>query len=360
MKYFVKHYNKAGTPPGLLEHDQDTSTATQIDLLRYTADSYSYRKNISIEEALEPVEQKEKRWLAIHGRPSPETLKALEQKLQLHPLALEDAIHAGQRAKLDDYESHLFMVLQSPRWKGKILAIGQISLFLGKDFVLSIDDAGGDVFEPVRKRLETSPGGRIRSSNVDYVFYALVDLIVDQAFPVLDGYAQELEELELSVMSMPREPQLLDRLHETRRELVFLRRALWSQRDATSALLREEYQLISKSTRVYLRDCADHAMQVLDLVDSYRDMCVAVMELLLSCQNKQLNETMRMLTMIATVFIPLSFVVGLYGMNFDTASPWNMPELGWDYGYPAVLLLLLSIALGMLAYFKRKGWIRGF
>src|SRR5690606_21914847 len=152
-------------------------------------------------------------------------------------LALEDVIHAGQRSKVDDYDHHLFVVLQHPRWQSQKLTMGQISLFLGKDFVVSIDDAEGDVFAPVRKRLESSPGGRIRSSGVDYLFYALVDLIVDQAFPVLDGYAEELEELELNVIANPKQSDLLDRLHESRRELVFLRRALWSQRDATAALL---------------------------------------------------------------------------------------------------------------------------
>lgn len=357
MSYFGKQYNEPGTAPGVLEAKRTATTTVKADLVRYSADHYSFESEIDIDQALAAPKEGEKRWLAVRGRPSQEVLKALEKQLQLHPLALEDVIHAGQRAKLDDYESHLFLVLQRPRWVGSRLAIGQVSLFLGKDFVVSIDDAGDDAFEPVRKRLETSPGGRIRSSPVDYLFYALVDLVVDQAFPVLDGYAQELEELELKVMSNPKQRDLLDRLHESRRELVFLRRALWSQRDATAALLREEFKLIGKHTRLYLRDCADHANHVLDLVDSYRDMSVAVMELLISTQNKQLNEAMRVLTMIATIFIPLSFVTGIYGMNFDTeASPWNMPELSWDYGYPLILLLLLSLGLGMLAYFKRKGW----
>lgn len=358
MNYFIKHYNKAGTAPGDLESAHHHASATRADLVRYTTDNYSYEEGVDVLQALSTRRDGEKLWLAVHGRPSPEVLKALEVTLQLHPLALEDAIHAGQRAKLDDYEQHLFLVLQRPRWEQHRLAIGQVSLFLGEGFVVSIDDAGSDAFALVRKRLETSHGGRIRSFDVDYLFYALVDLVVDTAFPVLDGYAEELEDLELKVMSNPKQADLLDRLHESRRELVFLRRALWSQRDATAALLREELPLIGKNTRLYLRDCADHANHVLDLVDSYRDMSVAVMELLLSSQNKQLNEAMRVLTMIATIFIPLSFVTGIYGMNFDTTiSPWNMPELNWRYGYPGILLMLLALGLGMTVYFKRKGWL---
>ncbi|MDX1588583.1 MAG: magnesium/cobalt transporter CorA [Oleiphilaceae bacterium] len=357
MNYFRKQYNEPGTAPGVLEPEDAAVSTVKADLLCYSADQYRFESDLSVEEGLVAPAAGEKRWLSLRGRPSSEFLEGLEKQFQLHRLALEDVMHAGQRSKLEDYDSHLFLVLQRPRWLGRKLAIGQVSLFLGKDFVVSIDDAGDDIFAPVRKRLETSPGGRIRSSQVDYLFYALVDLVVDQAFPLLDGYAQELEELELQVVSSPKQSDLLDRLHESRRELVFLRRALWTQRDAIAALMREDQKLIGKTTRFYLRDCADHAAHVLDLVDSYRDMSVAVMELLISTQNRQLNEAMRVLTMIATIFIPLSFVVGIYGMNFDTeASPWNMPELGWPFGYPAILLLLLAIGVGMLAVFKRKGW----
>lgn len=358
MSYFTRHYNEPGTAPGELHSQPAIITTDRADLVRYTRDAFQLDTDVDPREVLNRAPAGEKRWIAIHGRPSPSLLQSLEAALGLHPLALEDAIHAGQRSKLDDYDNHLFLVLQRPRWESEKLAIGQVSLFLGKDFVVSIDDAGSDTFEPVRKRLETSHGGRIRSNPIDYLFYALVDLVVDRGFPVLDGYAEELEEIEFNVIAHPKSPDLLDRLHEARRELVFLRRALWSQRDATAALLRDEHTLISKSTRVYLRDCADHASHILELVDSYRDMSVAVMELLLSNQNKQLNEAMRVLTMIATIFIPLSFVTGIYGMNFDpAASPWNMPELAWRFGYPGVLLMLLGLAGGMLVYFKRKGWL---
>ncbi len=361
MSYFTKDYNEAGTPPGELARKLDAPAEAKVEVnaVRFSAHDHATEVDVSIHEALaQPRGSGEKLWLSVMGRPTAELVQALEKELKLHALALEDVLHAGQRSKVDDYEDHLFVVLQRPRWENHKLAIGQISLFLGKDFVISIDDAGGDVFEPVRKRLETSPGGRIRSSNVDYLFYALVDLVVDKAFPVLEGYAEELEDLELEVISNPKQSNLLNRLHESRRELVFLRRALWSQRDTAAALMREDIVLINPSTRLYLRDCADHANHILDLADSYRDMSVAVMELLLSSQNKQLNEAMRVLTMIATIFIPLSFVVGLYGMNFDTSiSPWNMPELEWRYGYPMILLMLFSIGLSMVVYFKRKGWL---
>lgn len=355
MGYFIKDYNPPGTAPGVLEKAGEDGYRWR--LVRYTADKYEVFEDAAAQQVLEAAPTAEKLWINIEGRPAPQLLQLLADKLGLHPLALEDVLHVGQRAKLEDYDDHLFVVLQRPRWEGRELALAQVSLFLGKNFVVSVDAVGQGVFGPVHKRLETSPRGRIRSSGVDYLFYALVDLVVDQAFPVLEGYAQELEELELAVIRAPKRRELMDRIHESRRELVFLRRTLWPQRDVTSALLHEENGLIGKGTRVYLRDCHDHAAQALDLVDSYRDMGAAILDLLLGTLNTQMNDVMRVLTMIATIFIPLSFVVGLYGMNFDTGSPFNMPELGWRYGYPLVLLLLGGMATGMLVYFRRKGWI---
>lgn len=353
MTYFVKNYNQPGSPPGLLDAE---AGEYRWRIKRYSAERYEVLEGEAGRDYLRSRPQGEKIWLDIEGKPAPEFLNFLAKVLGLHPLALEDVQHQGQRAKLEDYENHLFLVLQRPRWVERQLSIVQVSMFLGDDFVISLDEVGGEFFAPVTRRLETSPRGRIRSSGVDYLFYALIDLVVDQAFPVLEGYAQELEELELEVIRNPKQRSLIDRIHETRRELVFLRRALWPQREVAAALLREEHGLIGKGTRLYLRDCADHAAQALDLADSYRDMSAAVLELLLATLNTQMNDVMRVLTMIATIFIPLSFVTGIYGMNFDTASPFNMPELGWAFGYPLVLAVIVAVAAGMVVYFKRKGW----
>ena len=355
--YFLKHYNEPGTAPGVLDQGRPAGEC-RLRLVRYTAESYEVREAVRVEDCPSLIQGGLKTWLVVEGTPAAGLLQRIGECFQLHPLALEDVLHAGQRAKLDDFDSHLFLVLPRPRWAGRQLSLSQVSLFLGKDFVVSIDETGDDLFEPVRRRLETSPRGRIRSSGSDYLYYALVDMVVDQAFPILEGYAVELEELELAVLNDPKQEPLLDRIHETRRELAFLRRSLWSQRDATGSLLREDMKLIDKTTRLYLRDCHDHAIHSLDLADTYRDMSGALADLLLNMQNRQLNDVMRVLTIIATIFIPLSFVVGLYGMNFNTEkSPWNMPELNWAYGYPVLLLVLLGIGGGMLVYFKRKGWL---
>ncbi|KAB7624015.1 magnesium/cobalt transporter CorA [Alkalilimnicola sp. S0819] len=356
MNYFRKHYNAPGSPPGLLEPRAEAAPC-RVQLLRYDAERYLLEDDVSPRQCAEWLARGERLWLNLDGRPDPALLAQLDESLGLHPLALEDVLHGDQRAKVEDYEDHLFLVLRRPSWVGRKLAIGQVSLFLGRGFVISIDETGGDLFAPVRRRLETSPGGRIRSNGVDYLFYALVDMVVDQGFPILEGYAEELEELELAVMANPKQRELMDRIHESRRELMFLRRALWSQREALAQLLRTEQALIGEGTLVYLRDAADHASHILDLAESYRDMSAAVLDLLISALNRQMNEVMRVLTIIATLFIPLSFVTGIYGMNFDpAASPWNMPELGWRYGYPGVLALLAAAGGGMLWWFKRKGW----
>jgi magnesium transporter len=355
VRYFIKSYNAPGSPPGAWD---ETGEACTVRLVHYSSQTYG------VEEAFVPQRcaalraAGEKVWLDVQGRPDTALLEALRESFGLHHLALEDTTRDGQRAKVEDYEGYLFVVLRRPRWLEERLSIGQTSLFLGPDFVISIDHHPSDSFAPVRERLARSEGGRIRAYGTDYLFYALVDMVIDQGFPILESYAEELEELELAILGNPRQKDLMDRIHGSRRELVFLRRVLWSQREATADLLRKEHQLIGKNTRVYLRDCDDHARHVLDLAENCRDMSNAVLELMLSALNRQLGEVMRVLTMIATIFIPLSFVVGIYGMNFDpAASPWNMPELGWRYGYPAILLVLMSIGGGMILFFRRKGWL---
>lgn len=357
MDYLSKTYNQPGSPPGLWREHGDGTVA--VRLICFSSDTHRIEQGVDAARCSAYRAAGDKLWIDIQGRPGQHLLDTLERCFGLHPLALEDVVHTGQRAKLEDYDTHLFVVLRSSfRAMQQRLRIGQISLFLGKDFVISVHDGSEDLFAPVRQRLENGAGDRIRSSGCDYLFYALIDLVVDRGFPILETYADELEELERVIIRNPREHALIDRIHEARRELLFLRRALWSQREAVGDLLRHDHPLIERPTRVYLRDCHDHANHLLELAESYRDMSDAVLELLFGALNVQMNDVMRVLTMIATVFIPLSFVAGVYGMNFDRAvSSWNMPELGWRYGYPVVMLLLGLIGVGMLLYFKRKRWL---
>jgi magnesium transporter len=266
-------------------------------------------------------------------------------------------VNAHQRPKLERHDDHLFIVLRLPdRTEG--LVTEQLSILLGRDFVLTFQERPGDCFDPVRERLRR-PESPMRGRGVDYLAYALIDALVDSYFPLLESYGEQIEALEERVIARP-EPARVVQIQRLRRELLEVRRALWPQREVLSALLREDTPCIAPGTRLFLRDCADHTAQLLDMVEIHREVSSGLLDLHLSSVSTRMNEIMKVLTIIATIFIPLGFIAGLYGMNFDTEiSPFNMPELEWRFGYPFALALMLAVALGMLAYFWRKGWLGG-
>jgi magnesium transporter len=233
----------------------------------------------------------------------------------------------------------------------------QVSLIVGRNYLLTIQEEPElDAFEPVRERIRHNKGA-IRQQGTDYLAYSLIDAIIDGFFPVLEDYGERLEDLQDEVVSQPTK-RTLDKIHRIKRELLLLRRAIWPQRDAINSLIREDSQLVSQPVRIYLRDCYDHTVQVIDMVETYRELASNLMDIYLSSISNRMNEVMQTLTVISTIFIPLTFIAGIYGMNFDrSASPVNMPELGWYYGYPSVLAVMLAIASSLLIYFWRRGWL---
>ena len=280
---------------------------------------------------------------------------AVGEAFGLHRLALEDVLNVHQRPKIESYADHLFVVARMAEWCGH-LETEQLGLFIGEDFVVTFQERPGDDFGPVRERLRGARG-LLRKSGPDYLAYALLDAIVDRYFPVLEGYGERIEELEDEVLETPH-PEDLRAVHAIRRDLLTLRRAVWPLRDALASLQREPHPLIAKETRLYLGDLYDHTVQVIDFVETHREITASLVEMHLASISNRLNEVMRVLTIIATIFIPLTFVVGVYGMNFDPdSSPWNMPELRWRYGYPAVLVAMLAIVAGLLGWFRWRGWI---
>jgi magnesium transporter len=294
-------------------------------------------------------------WVNVDGLGDAKTLKKIGSLFGLHPLALEDVVNTHQRAKIEEYDDHLFFVCRMTLSR-RGLSTEQLSLFLGKGFVLTFQETAGDCFGPVRKRLRAGRG-RICSSGADYLAYALIDAVVDEYMPLLDAYDERLDHVERAILAQPR-PGSIGELYEIKRELLTLRRYLWPLRDSLNWLLRDETPLATPETRVYLRDCEDHSIRLLELIDHQRDMAASLLDLHLSLSGARMNEVVQALTMVATVFIPLSFIAGLYGMNFDgSASPLNMPELRWRWGYPFALALMASVAAGMLAFFRRKGWL---
>lgn len=351
-------FTRPGTAPGDLSEPppEVERIPVRLDLIDFDAENLVEKNDCTLEDARAFFPSTRTTWLHVQGTPTEELLRAIGTAYELHPLALEDVLHTGQRAKLEAYDQQLFTVLGIPELLGDGVTTAQLSLFLGETWVVSFYSGHRDPFAAVTERLRRD-NSRIRRGGTDYLFYSLIDTAVDCFFPLMETLGERIEAMEATVFDQPSR-QVLDEIHRLKRELVLMRRMLWPQRDMLGTLLRDEFPLVGSETRIYLRDCHDHCVHALDLVESYREMASSLLEVYLSSLSNRLNDVMKVLTIIATVFIPLSFIVGLYGMNFDTSvSPWNMPELGMRYGYPALLLFMLCVVAGMLYYFRRKHWL---
>jgi magnesium transporter len=294
-------------------------------------------------------------WVNVDGPGDAEILTRLGEIFSLHRLALEDVVNLGQRAKVEGYDEDLFIVARTPDTETSTSE--QVTLLLGPGFLLSFQERVGDYFEGVRERIRHGKG-RIRKSGADYLAYALLDAVIDSYFPVLDWIAEELEDLEEAVLSSP-DKETVSSIYEMKRRLLDLRRNIAPHREALNTLIRDPGDQIEEETALHLRDTYDHTIRIAEMVDSQRDLCSDLMSTYLSVVSNRMNEVMKVLSIIGTVFIPLGFIAGLYGMNFDPeASPYNMPELGWYLGYPFALLLMGGTALGLLIYFWKRGWFR--
>ncbi len=351
-----KRFQKPGTPPGTLRPpDVVRAEGVTLRLMDYTADSVQEKEAASLGEILPLPEGPSVTWISVSGLQDVDLLQSLGSRFHLHPLALEDVLNTGQRPKMEDYEDHCYVVMKDFR-PGTLPHGEQISLFLGKGWVITLQETSEDPFDPVRERIRKGKG-RLRRMGADYLAYALLDLLVDNSFPILEKLGERIDELELELVTNPGRTTLHE-IHRVKRDLLFLRRSAWPQREVINALQREESSLVRPETRVYLRDCYDHTIQILDMVETYRDLTAGMLDVYLSSVSNRMNEVMKILTVLASVFIPLTFLVGLYGMNFNTAaSPWNMPELNWYWGYPALLGLMAGVVIVMLVYFRRKRWI---
>lgn len=287
-------------------------------------------------------------WVNVDGVEHAGTVQAIGEGFCLHRLALEDVMHVTQRPKVEPYEGHLFVVAKMAR-RCPALELEQVGMFLGSDFVVTFQEHPGDVFDQVRERLR-GVHGKIRSAGADYLAYALIDAIIDNYFPVVEEFADELDALEDDVVERPSHA-CIHRLHDIKRELMALRRAIWPMRDALGVLLREPPELVGTGTLVYLRDCQDHAFQILDLVESFREVCASLTDLYISTVGNRTNDIMKVLTIFAAIFIPLSFVTGVYGMNL------THPDRAWYWAWPFAAGVMGAIAVALLVFFYRRGWI---
>ena len=347
----VKHTRRRKPPgmsPGIPVLTGD-ALPPRIHTIRYDAGTIEESDPHTAEECFALVNPGTVTWIDVQGLSDLDLLKALGEKFKLHPLALEDVVSFGQRPKADDYDTHLFMIARMPE-TGEMITTDQTSLFLGANFLITFQEHYGDCLGAVRDRLRKGKG-LMRRSGADYLAYAILDAIVDGFFPVLEAFGEKIETLEAEVVERPTRGSL-EQIHDAKRNLLTLRRAIFPLRDAINSLMRGESELVTGVTRTYLRDCYDHAVQILDMVETYRELAAGLMDIYISSLSQKLNEVMKVLTIIATIFIPLTFVAGVYGMNFQF-----MPELRWRFGYPIIMVAMGLIALMMLWYFVRKGWI---
>lgn len=355
MSYLGKSYHPPGTAPGTLDDRQ--RGAIEIRLVDYDAVDYVELKLERPEDCRPYLDRVSRTWIQVNGRPDADTLRSLGRLFDLHELALEDVLNTGQRPKMDIYGEQLFIVLAMPRHVDGSVVHEQVSIFAGPDYLICFSTTAADPFEPLRKRMRPPSSSRLRSQGIDYLLYGIVDFVIDAGFPVLEEFGVEIEELEELLLASPGR-DALSRIHQVRRELLLLRRMLWPQREVVSRLQRDEIALLSGQTMPFLRDCYDHCVQIIDLLESFREMSASLLEVYLSSISNRTNEVMRVLTIISTIFIPLTFIVGVYGMNFDTTrSPWSMPELGWYYGYPLVWGVMIGIVATLLWFFRRKRWL---
>jgi magnesium transporter len=358
----VVRRTQPGAAPGSIVSDP-TQPKPTINVIAYGAgDEVEIHVNTP-SEAKGLVGRRPVTWIDVEGLGDARTIEQFGEVFGLHRLALEDTVSSHQRAKVESYGEILFIVLRMvfcSEEHGGRAGTEQVSIFVGPNWLISFQEGRpGDCFDRVRARLREG-SGKMRTLGSDYLAYALIDAVIDNYYPVLELYALRLDDLEELVLDPAVSRIVMDQLHEVKADLLVLRRALWPLRDAIALLAREDHERITDNTRLFLRDCYDHIVQVVELIETYRELTADLRDLYMSSISNRINETMRVLTIFSTFFIPLTFIVGIYGMNFDMHGgemPLNMPELHWYWGYPMVWVVMIATAITMLTYFYKRGWI---
>jgi len=344
---------KVGLPPGTLVHIGEKKVdATRITILDYDEAHFREEEIKTVDECIAFKDKPSVTWINVDGIHQVEILERLSDCFGLHPLVAEDILNTDQRPKMEDFGDYIFIVLKMvyQDHKNDEVVVEQMSLILGANFVISFQEREGDMFDPIRERIR-SEKGRIRRMGADYLAYTLIDATVDRYFTILEKLGETVEDLEEALVTDPR-PETLQSIHNLKREMIFLRKSVWPLREVVGGLERSESLLIKESTEIYLRDVYDHTIQVIDAVETFRDMLSGMLDIYLSSVSNRMNEVMKVLTIVATIFIPLTLIAGIYGMNFRF-----MPELEWRWAYPIVWLVMITVATLMVLYFRRKGWL---
>jgi magnesium transporter len=358
-KLIKKNSRKKGLPPGSLVHIGEKKTEkVRISIIEYNQKIYQEKNIENIENYYPFKDESIVSWINIDGLHETNIIEKIGKQFNIHALVLEDILNTDQRPKIEEYDKHIFFVIKMIYFDEKIFEFTneQVSLIVGNNFVISFQESIGDVFDGVRQRLRNSKG-RIRNKGSDYLLYCLIDAVVDNYFLMLEKIGERIEDVEEELIDNPT-PKTVQIIHSLKREMIYLRKSVWPLREVINNLQRDESPLIKKETTIFLRDVYDHTIQIIDTVETFRDIISGMLDIYMSSISNKTNEVMKVLTIFAAIFIPLTFIAGVYGMNFDPkSSPLNMPELGWYFGYPFALLLMTSLFLTMILFFKRKKWL---
>ena len=344
---------KPGLSPGTLVYvGEKREEDIKISVTDYDPDHLEEKEVQTFDECTIYKDKETVTWINVSGIHDMSAIESLGKRFDFHPLLLEDIVNTGHRPKMDDYEDHLFVVmkmLHEPE-EGQLIKHEQISIILTPKVVISLHEYEGDIFDPVRERIRKKKG-RIRNMGTDYLTYALIDTLVDYYFKVFETVGEKIEALQAEVLERPR-PEHLNEIQALRHEMIFLRKSVWPLREIISSLARGETKLITDDVTLFLRDVYDHTIQVIDTIESFRDMISGMQDIYLSSVSNRMNEVMKVLTIIATIFIPMTFIAGIYGMNFKF-----MPELEWPWAYPVLWLILVTIFISMVVWFRKRKWL---
>ena len=353
LSLFKKRTKGVGLPPGTLVHvGRRAMDKIKITVMDYSPKKFFEKEFKRIEDCFRFRDTSTVTWINIDGVHDADVVQKIGTHFQVHPLVLEDIMNTTQRPKLEDYGSYLYLVVRMtrPEKKNGEERFEQVSLIVAKNFVISFQEDVGDVFDPIRERIRRGKG-RVRQMGSDYLAYTLLDAIVDGYFVELEKLGEEIETLEEELLFKPI-PATAQHIHRLKREMIFLRKSVWPLREVISSLERSECPLFKPATTVFLKDLYDHVIQVMDTIETYRDMLSGMLDVYLSSVSNRMNEVMKVLTIIATIFIPLTFIAGIYGMNFKF-----MPELDWRWGYFGALAIMAAVGLVMVGFFRRKKWL---
>lgn len=345
------HHNKAGAPPGTLVYEGEIRTErVKLSLIEYNEGEFIEKEFFDLSECLNHVDPKMVRWINVDGIHNVELIEAIGKRFNIHPLTLEDVVNTNQRPKFEDYENYVVAIMKMIYYDTELQS-EQLAVVLMDGIVISFQESqGGDAFDLIRNRIRQGKG-RIRKMGADYLAYALIDAVVDCYFTILERIGDRIEVLEEELITEPTK-ETLSQLHNMKREMIFVRKAVWPMRELINNMERSETALIKPSTDIYLRDVHDHTIRVIDTVETFRDLLSGMMDIYLSSVSNKMNEVMKVLTIITTVFVPVTFIAGVYGMNFE-----NMPELKSTWGYAITWMVMLTIMGSLIYYFRRKKWL---